>query len=165
MIRRRRDDELAPEDYWWTPYGSNKLGILNEMDRLLEEFRSGFENSPIVPRSFGVQALRTPAVDLMDTGGDYRLMVEMPGIKREDVNIEVGEREVQISAETKQEEEGGEGGYIRRERRYSKIYRRIPLPDGVQADGTSAEMKDGLLTIRLPKISPQERRSRKVEIK
>jgi HSP20 family protein len=165
MIRRRRDDELAPEDYWWTPYGSNKLGILNEMDRLLEEFRSGFENSPIVPRSLGVQALRTPAVDLMDTGGDYRLMVEMPGIKREDVNIEVGEREVQISAETKQEEEGGEGGYIRRERRYSKIYRRIPLPDGVQADGTSAEMKDGLLTIRLPKISPQERRSRKVEIK
>jgi len=164
MIRRRRDDELAPEDYWWTPYSSNTLGILNEMDRLLEEFRLEFENSPAVPRPFGAQALRTPAVDLVDTGSDYRLMVEMPGIKREEVNIEIGEKDVQISAETKREEEGGEGGYIRRERRYSRIYRRIPLPDGVRTDGTSAEMKDGLLTIRLPKISPQEKRSRKIEV-
>ncbi len=165
MIRRRRDDELVPEDYWWTPYGSNTLGILNEMDRLLEEFRSGFESAPSLPRSNGAQALRTPVVDLIDAGSDYRLMVEMPGIKREDVNIEVGEREVQISAETKQEEEGEEGGYIRRERRYSKIYRRIPLPEEVHTDSTSAEMKDGLLMIRLPKISHQEKRSRKVEIK
>jgi HSP20 family protein len=165
MIRRRRDDELGPEDYWWTPHSSNTLGILNEMDRLMEEFRSGFENSPALPQPFGTQALRTPAVDIMDTGGDYKLMVEMPGIKREDVSIEVGEKEVRISAETKQEEEGGEGSYIRRERRYSKIYRMIPLPDGVHTDSTSAEMKDGLLTIRLPKISPQEKRTRKIEIK
>jgi HSP20 family protein len=165
MIRRRRDDELAPEDYWWTPRSSNEIGILNEMDRLLEEFRSGFEGSPAIPRPFGAQTLRTPAVDLVDAGSDFRLMVEMPGIKREDVNIEVGEKDVQISAETKQEEEGGGGGYIRRERRYSKIYRRIPLPDGIRTDSTSAEIKDGLLTIILPKISPQERKSRKVEIK
>jgi HSP20 family protein len=165
MIRRRRDDELAPEEYWWTPYGSDKLGILNEMDRLMEEFRSGLENSPATSRPFGMQALRTPAVDIVDTGSDYRLMVEMPGIKREDVDIEIGDRDVRISAETNLEEEGGEGGYIRRERSYSKIYRRIPLPDGVRTDSTSAEMKDGLLTIRLPKISPQEKISRKVEIK
>lgn len=165
MIRRRRDDELVPEDYWWTPYGSNTLGILNEMDRLLEEFRSGFENAPSMPRPFGTQALRTPAMDLLDSGSDFRLMVEMPGIKREDVNIEVGEREVQISAETKHDEEDGEGGYVRRERRYSKIYRRIPLPEEVRTEDTFAEMKDGLLMIRLPKISPQDKRSRKIEIK
>jgi HSP20 family protein len=165
MIRRRRDDELVPEDYFWTPYGPNPLGILNEMDRLMEEFRSGFENAPSMPRPFGAQALRTPAVDLLDEGGDFRLMIEMPGIRREDVNIEVGEKDVQISAETKQEEGGEEGGYIRRERRYSKIYRRIPLPEEVHTDGTSAEMKDGLLTIRLPKLSPQEKRPRKIEIK
>jgi HSP20 family molecular chaperone IbpA len=83
MIRRQRDDELAPEDYWWTPYSSNMLGILNGMERPLEGFRSGFENSPAVHRPFGAHALRMPAVDLVDTGGDYMLMVEMPGIKRE----------------------------------------------------------------------------------
>lgn len=165
MIRRRRDDELAPDDYWWTPYGSNTLGILNEMDRLMEEFRSGFENSPVMPQPFDRKALRTPAVDLVDTGNDYKIIMEMPGIKREDINIEVGENDVRVSAEMKEEEEDGEGGYIRRERRYSKIYRRIPLPDGVRADGTSADMKDGMLTIRLPKIPPHEKRSRKVEIK
>jgi len=82
MIRRRRDDESAPEDYWWTPYSSNTFGILNEMERPLEEFRSAFENSPDVPRPFGAQALRMPAVDLVGTGGDYMLMLEMPGIKR-----------------------------------------------------------------------------------
>ena len=167
MIRRRRDDELAPIDYWWNPYDADTWGILEEMDRLFHDFRSGFESSLALPRDVGLQALRTPAVDLMDKGKEYELKVEMPGITKEGVSIEVGEKEVQISAETKEErdEKGAEGGYIRRERRYSRIYRRVPIPEPVDAGKTSAEMKDGLLVIRLPKVSAPEKKSRKVEVK
>jgi HSP20 family protein len=167
MIRRRREDELAPADYLWNPYSADPLGILDEMDRLFEDFRSGFENSLAMPREAGGQALRTPAMDLIDGGKEYELRIEMPGIAKEDINIEVGEKEVRISAETK--EEGGdkdsEGGYIRRERRYSRIFRQVPLPEPVRSDRTSAEMKDGLLVVRLPKVSAPEKRSRKVEVR
>jgi len=167
MIRRRRTDELAPSDYWWNPYETDTRGILEEMDRLFHDFRSGFESSLALPRDVGLQALRTPAVDLMDKGKEYELKVEMPGITREDVSIEVGEKDVQISAETREEvdEKGAEGGYIRRERRYSRIYRRVPIPEPVIADKTSAEMKDGLLVIKLPKVSGPERKARKIEVK
>lgn len=164
MIRRRRNDELAPVDYWWPPY---TLGLLDEMDRLFDDFRSGFENSLMTPKQMSAEMLRAPAVDLIDEGKEYSLKAEMPGISKEDVSIEVGERDVQISAETKEEttQERKEGGYIRRERRYSKFYRRVPLPEAVQADKTSADLKDGILTVRLPKVSVPERKSKKVEVK
>jgi len=164
MIRRRRDGELAPADYWWTPYS---LGLVDEMDRLFDDFRAGFENTLLSPRGFSAEALRAPAVDLIDEGGEYRLHAEMPGIRKEDLSIEVGEREIQISAETREEraEGGKEGGYIRRERRYSKFYRSVPLPEAVRSDGTSAELKDGILTVRLPKMAPPQKRPKKVEVK
>lgn len=166
MIRRRRGDELVPADYWWTPYNVNTLGILDEMDRLFDDFRTGFENSMVMPRRLGVQAIRTPAVDLIDEGGTYRLLAEMPGVRKEDITIEIGENEVQISAEAKEEKmEGNEGGYIRRERCYSRISRHVSLPDAVRTDNSSAEMKDGLLTIILPKASKSMKKSRKVEVK
>ncbi len=167
MIRRRSKDELAPVDYWWDPYDMSTRSILDEMDRLFADFRTGFENSLAAPRQSNVPALRTPALDLVDKGKEYELKVEMPGMKKEDVSIEVGEREVQISAEVKEqkEEKAEEGGYIRRERRYSRIYRMVPLPENVQSEKTSAEMKDGLLIITLPKTSAQGKKSRKVEVK
>jgi len=164
MIRRRKDNELVPADYWWMPYS---LGLSDEMDRLFDDFRTGFENTILAPRNLTAGSMRMPAVDLVDEGGKYRLHAEMPGVKKEDVSIEVGEREVQISAETKEEsrEEKKEGGYIRRERRYSKFYRSVPLPEAVQSDKTSAELKDGVLIVTLPKVSAPEKKSKKIEVK
>jgi HSP20 family protein len=163
MIRRRRNDELAPADYWLTPY---PLGLADEMDRLFDDFRAGFRNT-LLSQGGLPEALRVPAVDLIDEGSGYRLHAEMPGIKKEDVTIEVGDREIQISAETKEEksEEGKEGGYVRRERRYSKFFRSVPLPEPVQPDEISAELKDGVLIVKLPKASPRQKRSKKVEVK
>jgi HSP20 family protein len=163
MIRRRRNDEMAPADYWWPPYS---LGLVDEMDRLFDDFRAGFENTLLSPRGVASEALRVPAVDLIDEGGNYRLHVEMPGVKKEDVGIEVGENDVRISAETKEEsEESAEGGYIRRERRYSKFFRSVPLPEAVRSDKVSAELKDGILTLMLPKLAGPQKKSRKVEVK
>jgi len=163
MIRRRKEDELAPADYWWTPHS---LGLGDEMDRLFQDFRTGFDDI-LAPRNSAIGSMRMPAVDLIDEGDRYKLHAEMPGVKREDVSIEVGEREVQISAETKEEsgEERKEGGYIRRERRYSTLYRSVPLPEMVQSDKTSAELKDGILTVILPKISVPQKKIKKIEVK
>ena len=164
MIRRRRDNELAPADYWWPPYS---LGLVDDMDRLFDDFRAGFEHTLLTPRGTASEALRVPAVDLIDEGDSYKLHVEMPGIKKEDVGIEVGENDVRISAETNEDktEEDVNGGYIRRERRYSKVYRSVPLPEAVRSEKVSAELKDGVLTLILPKLAEPQKRSRKVEVK
>jgi len=166
MIRRRRKEDLVPYDYWnrffWSPWS-----MLDEMDRLFDDFRSGFENFLVLPRNIEARALRSPVVDLVDEGKEYRLMAEIPGIKKEDLNIEVTEKEIEITAETKVEskEEDESSGYLRRERRYSKFYRRIPVPASVNTDEISAELKDGVLTVRLPKRETPEEKAKKIKVK
>lgn len=166
MIRRRKGDELVPRDYW-APFNWSPLSMLEEMDRMFDDLRLGFENYLAMPGVFGTATFRTPAVDLVDEGDEYKLHAEMPGINKEDVNLEIGENELEISAETKEEKKEGDEkkGYIRRERRYSKFYRRIPLPQQVDSEKAEAELKDGVLTVRLPKISPPEKKTKKVSIK
>ncbi|HDP97481.1 MAG TPA: Hsp20/alpha crystallin family protein [Euryarchaeota archaeon] len=166
MIRRRRDEDIVPRGYW-NLFGPSPLTILDEMDRLFDDFRSGFENYMITPRTAGAEALRAPAVDLIDEGDSYRIQAEVPGIGKDNVNIEVTEKDVEISAEIREEkkEEDKESGYIRRERRYSRFYRRVPLPSSVKADEVEAELKDGILSISLPKQSPPETKTKKVKVK
>lgn len=166
MIRRRKGEELAPRDYW-APYNWSPLSMLEEMDRMFDDLRSGFESYLAVPGGFGTMALRAPAVDLIDEGDAYKLHAEMPGIRKEDINLEVGEDELEISAETKEEKKEGDEkkGYIRRERRYSKFYRKIPLPQPINSEKVEAELKDGVLTVLLPKASPPEKKTKKVGVK
>lgn len=166
MIRRRREDELAPRDYW-APYDWSPLSMLDEMDKMFDDLRSGFENYLIVPGSFNAQAIKSPAVDLIDDGSAFRLNAEMPGIKKENVNLEVTENELEISAEMKEEkkEEDEKSGFIRHERRYSKFYRKVPMPQPIDSEKVEAELKDGVLTVKLPKISQPERKTKKVGVR
>lgn len=166
MIRRRRNGDLLPRRYW-EPFAWRPFNMLDEMDRLFEDFRTDFESFMAVPREKRIQALRTPMVDLLDKGRSYELHAEMPGINKDDVNIEITENLLEISAETKEEkkEEDEKAGYIRRERRYAKFYRKIPMPESVKAEDAVAELKDGILTITLPKIEKPEEKVRKVQVK
>jgi len=166
MIRRRRSEGIVPRDYW-DYFAMTPFSVRDEMDRLFDDFKSGFESFLISPKAAGIHVIRTPVVDLLDEGKEYKIHAEMPGINKEDLNIEVSEGEVEISAETKAEkkEEDKEAGYIRRERRYSKYYRRIPLPEAVKVENAEAELKDGILTITLPKILTPETKGKKIQVK
>ncbi len=169
MIRRReRREGLVPRttDYWG-PQWTSPIALLNDMDRLFEGFRSDWENAFVAPRMFATEMTRQPLVDLADNGEEYVLKAEIPGLKKEDLSIEVTENGVEISGETKVEEkeEDKDRGYIRRERRYTKFYRSLPLPDAVLADKADAELKDGILTVKLPKAAPPEKKTKKVPVK
>jgi len=167
MIRRKeRKGVLVPRDYWG-PTLLSPMAMMNDMDRIFDDFRSEWERVFLAPRRFAADLARQPLIDLADNGMEYLLKAEIPGINKEDLNIEVGENEIEISGETKSEEkeEDKESGYIRRERRYSKFYRTLPLPDSVLTDKAEAELKDGVLTVRLPKASPPERKAKKVQVK
>jgi HSP20 family protein len=104
-------------------------------------------------------------LDLADNGKEYVVTAELPGITKEDLNVEVTENSIEISSEKKTEENEEEEGYVRRERRYSNFYRSIPLPDSVIPGKADAELKEGILTVKLPKAKPDEKRMKKLPVR
>jgi HSP20 family protein len=167
MIRRKeKREEIAPKAYasdeWVSP-----LAMLSDMDRIFEDFRSEWESAFMVPRSFTSEAVRQPLIDLTDAGKEYVVKAEMPGISKEGLDISVTEDGLEISGETSTDEkrEDEEKGYIRRERHYSRFYRALPLPEKVLAAKVEAVLKDGVLTVKLPKANIPEKKTRKVPIK
>lgn len=167
MIRRKdRKEGLVPREYWG-PTWVTPMSLLDEMDRMFEDFRSSWERNLMVPRAFAGDFVRQPLVDVADNGQEYVVKAEVPGIRKEDLNIEVTENSIEISGESKAEEkeEDKSKGYLRHERRYSSFYRSIPLPDSILPDKAEAELKDGVLTVTLPKSSPPEKKSQKLKVK
>jgi len=137
------------------------------MDKLFEDFRNDWESMLTAPGMFAAQAARQPLVDMVDNGKEFVIKAEVPGITKDDLKIEVTENSLEMSGETETEksEEDKETGYVRRERRYSRFHRVLPLPENVKTDKVEAELKDGILQIRLPKATPPAKKSQKVQVK
>ena len=106
-----------------------------------------------------------PAVEVTDSEDEIVLTAETPGLTREDVKIDLEENVLRIHGEKKEEterEEGENGKYRISERRYGAFSRTFSLPASVNAEDVSAEMKNGVLTVRLPKTAAA--RGRRIEI-
>ncbi|KIY69917.1 HSP20-like chaperone [Cylindrobasidium torrendii FP15055 ss-10] len=80
---------------------------------------------------------------------------ELPGIKKEDINIDVHDGRLTVSGETKISEEREEDGYAIRERRYGKFSRTLRLPQGIKDDEVKAALENGVLTVSFPKAAPE----------
>jgi HSP20 family protein len=104
-----------------------------------------------------------PAADVMETPVDFRVMLELPGVCREDVTVEARGRYLVIQGERPFARETGEGLYQVLERSYGPFSRRFALPRGVSRSEIRAVMKDGLLVIVVPKVGP-ERLHRRIPI-
>ncbi|EAU90954.1 small heat shock protein [Coprinopsis cinerea okayama7 len=80
---------------------------------------------------------------------------ELPGLKKEDISIDVQNGRLTVSAESKSSSEHNENGYAVRERRFGKFSRTLQLPEGLKDDTIKASMQDGVLTVTFPKTSPE----------
>lgn len=90
-----------------------------------------------------------PAADISETDDAYLIEIDLPGVKRDDIDIEMGERELAISGEFKERERTG---VLRRgTRRTGRFEYRTVLPGEVNAEGVSASLADGVLTVNVPK--------------
>ena len=101
-----------------------------------------------------------PAINVVESDKDYKVEVAAPGMKKEDFNIHLGENnELVITMEQKNEnkEEHKNKKYLRREFAYSKFQQSFILPDDVEKEKISASVTDGILTIDLPKHTPEEK--------
>jgi HSP20 family protein len=133
------------------PYRPSDLWI--NFDRAFERFRRDFEDMlwPAERFPFMSEFERMPIVDLEDKGDKFVMTAEVPGFKKNDVDISICGNTIEISGskEKKSDEETKE--YVRRERSSESFYRKITLPEEVKFEEVSADLKDGLLELTLPK--------------
>jgi HSP20 family protein len=114
-----------------------------DMDRLME----GFDARAFRLPTAGV----FPSANLTEDKDGYYVRAELPGLKADELNISVTGNTLSISGERKIADEGGKVRYHRREREAGTFSRSISLPGEVDTDKVGAELKDGILTVRIPK--------------
>jgi len=126
-----------------SPFGLNPFAIMreftNEMDRMFRGIGSETE----------IQGW-APVVDVQHCNGSLVVSAELPGLKKEDVKVEVTDEALVIEGERKREHKEDHEGFHRWERSYGHFYRSIPLPEGAKTDQVKAELKDGILKVSIP---------------
>jgi HSP20 family protein len=105
-----------------------------------------------------------PSVDIFEEGDNVVVKAELPGIKKEDVDVSVTDNVISISGEKKKEEKVERKNYYREERSYGSFTRSFRLPMEVQTDKAKASFKEGVLEIRIPKTEEAKKREKKVSI-
>ena len=154
---RRRNTELAPYDY---------VSPWRDFDRTFERFRNDLEVPlwPIrpfprirFPRMFSTGTM-VPRMDLEDRGKDFLLTAEVPGFKKEDIDLEITRDGVEIKAATGWKQDVERKSYVHKERGSRSVYRSIRLPEEVKTELAEATLKDGVLEVVLPKKAPKPKK-------
>jgi HSP20 family protein len=142
-----------------------ELGLFDDMDRLFDGFlRRGwlrpFRNPwpEWVGFDEGMLEVRTPRVDVIEKEEEILVRAELPGMEREEVHLELAAGVLTIRGEQHREEKVEEGEVLRSEISRSSFSRAIALPQEVDPDHVTANLKDGVLEVRLPKTAKTERK-------
>jgi len=105
-----------------------------------------------------------PAVDVYQTDDEVVVKAQLPGVKKEDIDVTIEDNMLTIRAETRREEEVDEEGYFRRELRYGTWARRLPLPAAVDEEQVSAKMADGVLEVHAKKSEKPDEVGKKIQV-
>lgn len=128
----------------WEPFEA-LTSMRREMDRLFENF---FERGPW---TMGDGGAFEPAIELADTDDSVMVKAMVPGVSKENLHLDITDDNLTLRGEIKEEEKTEGKRFHRREWRYGSFTRTVPLPTAVKADQAKAQLKDGVLTITLPK--------------
>jgi len=139
----------------WQPF-EDLVSLREAMDRL-------FEESFVRPRAWLAPTGLDLAIDMYETDNELVVTTAVPGMKPEDLEITITGDTLCIKGEVKSETKVEKASYYRQERRYGACSRSISLPVPVQADKVEAKLKDGILTITMPKA--EEARPKTIKIK
>ena len=133
-----------PELTTWPGYG-RLTDLRDEIDRLFE--------SPLTEwaRASNLLSGWTPALDIYEDKDNLFVKVELPGMKREDIDVSLHEGSLSVSGERKSEQKHEDADTYRAERFFGRFQRTVTLPTPVAADKVKAEYRDGILTVTLPK--------------
>jgi len=156
-VMRRSFDPffVSPWDFFTGNPFSLMRRMSEEMDNFFNQARSGSRR--------GAGGIWSPPIEVAERDGKYLVHAELPGLKPEEVKVELRDNALVIEGERRSEHEENRGGVHRSERRYGQFYREIPLPEGVNPDQINARFENGMLEITAP--MPQARsNSRQIPI-
>lgn len=160
----RQSSEIVPRR--WDPF--------TQLDALQDELqRIWGQTWPLMPRPLSGPLRRlslapsawAPTMDLFEKNGALVVKAELPGVKKEDIEVKVEQGDLVIRGARTVESEVKEEEYYRMERSHGSFYRRIPLPFDVQAEQITADFTDGLLEVRVPRPKHEEPMAKKIEVK
>jgi len=129
-------------------WGMNPFALMREFTEEMDRSFTGW-----VPKL--ETKVFAPAVDIKLAGGNYVVTADLPGLKKEEVKVEVTEDAIVLEGERKTEAKEEKAGYRKLERHYGKFYREIPLPAGAKINEAKAELNEGVLTITMPVPVPE----------
>jgi HSP20 family protein len=142
------------EPYWSSGW--------QDMDRMFDNFRKDLERSFTSFPSFRYPSMPMPAMpkmmpstcDVIDEGDSIRVKMDVPGVKKNEIDLNVTDNSIEISAKHKEEAEEKKKNFLRRERSEISYYRALPLSEKVKSDQAKAKLTDGVLDVTIPKITP-----------
>jgi HSP20 family protein len=136
-----------------------------DMDRVIEDFFGRRMRPWGRDRWLGREGidLKVPTVDLFEEKADVVVKAELPGVDKDNIQVNLTDHTLTIKGEKKKEEEVKEENYYRSERSYGSFFRTIDLPTDVHADKVKATFKNGVLEVRMPKT--EEAKAKEVKVK
>jgi HSP20 family protein len=137
--------------------------MTSELDRVFDDWPS-FRLPSIGRFAASSPAAFSPKIDVVEREGRLVTRVDLPGMKKEEVSVEVADGHLAISGERKRETEEKKDNFYRSEREYGSFYRAVPLPEGVKLEDVKATFADGVLEVSVPMPAKPEAAKRKVEI-
>ena len=137
--------------YTWDPFDEFRR-MQHKMSRMFDELPEYFEPTDV---SAPQDLAQVPYVDVIDRNGEVIVTADLPGVDKNDIQINIRGNMLEISAEKKTTNETSEEGYLRRERGHNRFYRAIRLPTTVDESKAHASFNNGVLEINLPKAVTQ----------
>ena len=163
MAEKNKEKEskaVAP----WRPF----MGLTHwerDMDRMMEDF-FGRRARPWWPERWSrteEMEVKPPIVDVFEEKDDIVVKAELPGIEKDNIQVNLTDHTLTIKGEKKKEEEVKEENYYRAERSYGSFLRTLDLPRDVRADQVKASFKNGILEVRMPKT--EEAKAKEIKVK
>lgn len=154
----------APESTAF-PSASSWHSSWDDLDRAIQNFRKDMEKAferpfsfqpsfPSVPSFSEFPKMPEASCDVVDEGNQLRVKMDVPGVKKNEINLNVTDNSLEVSAEHKESSEEKKKNYLRKERSEVSYRRTLPLPENVVSGKVKAKMTDGVLEVILPKTKP-----------
>jgi HSP20 family protein len=137
--------------------------MTSELDRVFDDWPS-FRWPSFRAAALPEMVTWSPKIEVFEKNDRLVTRVDLPGMKKDDVSVEVTDGHLALSGERKRETEEKKGTFYRSEREYGSFYRSVPLPEGVKLEDVKATFADGVLEVSIPLPARPETKVRKVQI-
>ena len=148
----------APTQFWNMPLALNDI-LSDNFGMDFEKFFDHFHARPLFfPRTISTSC------DIEDLGKELLVKVDLPGITKKDIKLDISENSVEISARHKDESKKNNKNFLKKERTELSYYRVLPLPVKVLSGKAKAKLSDGILNVTIPKVNPTKQKKNSITV-